>query len=550
MELPSFALDTMEVLQKLEGVTVPSGTLLAGLDVESLFTCIPHVKGIQAISCWLERRHPLYPVENEFLVELLELALHNNFFMFKGKYYRQNRGVAMGTACAPVYECLYLGWWEETEVYTSAYFHSSVNLWIRYMDDVLVAWQGSLDEFDPQIKDIVGHTPRLVARRVNYLKDHLVRSEYNPSMPSVDTFLPPVQAGMDENCSQANVVYYKKALYFHEQILNVRRVSFLKRKNSLVMGNYTQVTIFVLSGLTDNDKLIPFLFSFFLIVYLVTVLGNIGLITIVHVASNLNTPMYNFLSYLSAVDLFYSTSITPKTLSDLTSPSKTILFKECAIQMFVFAAMAGTEVLLLSSMSYDRYAAICHPLHYISIMTKKKCVSLVSLSFFFGFFQSIVQTSCLFSLWYCGPNHIDHFYCDISPILKLSCSKTLHCNILTMLLIGSYSICSLSGILVSYILIFSAILRIQSSEGRKKAFNTCSSHLVCASVFYVAVLFTYLRSPSSFLEMRNNVASVFYAVVTPMLNPLIYSLRNQEVKKAIKKAITNISYLVKNRKNA
>ncbi|KAM5171697.1 olfactory receptor 5AP2-like [Mantella aurantiaca] len=329
-----------------------------------------------------------------------------------------------------------------------------------------------------------------------------------------------------------------------------KQVDINTQKNSLVMGNNTQVTIFVLSGLTDNEKLIPFLFAFFLIVYLVTVLGNIGLITIVHVASNLNTPMYYFLSYLSTVDLFYSTSVTPKTLSDLTSPKKTILFNECAIQLFVFAAMAGTEVLLLSSMSYDRYTAIFHPLHYVSIMTKKKCASLVGLSFFFGFFQSIVQTSCLFTLWFCGPNLINHFYCDISPILKLSCSKTLHCNILTMLFIGSYSFFSLSAILVSYFFIFSTILRIQSSEGRKKAFNTCSSHLVCAGIFYGAVLFTYLRSPSSFLEMRNNVASVFYAVMTPMLNPLIYSLRNQEVKKAIKKVITNISYLVKNQKNA
>ncbi|XP_077329933.1 olfactory receptor 5AR1-like [Lithobates pipiens] len=311
------------------------------------------------------------------------------------------------------------------------------------------------------------------------------------------------------------------------------------------MENNTQVTVFVFSGLTNNDNLIPLLFLFFSMVYLVTVFGNIGLITIVNVASNLKTPMYYFLSYLSAVDLCYSTSVIPKMLSDLTSLKKTISFHECAIQLLIFAAMAGTEVLLLSSMSYDRYAAICHPLHYVSIMTKKKCVTLVSLSFYFGFFQSIAQTSCLFSLRYCGPNVIDHFYCDIPPILQLSCSKTLHCNILTMSLIGSYSLCSLSAILVSYALIFSTILRIKSSEGRQKAFNTCSSHLMCASVFYVAVLFTYLRSPSSALQKRDKVASVFYAVVTPMLNPLIYSLRNQEVKKATMQAMNNISHLFK-----
>ncbi|XP_073479993.1 olfactory receptor 8H1-like [Aquarana catesbeiana] len=307
----------------------------------------------------------------------------------------------------------------------------------------------------------------------------------------------------------------------------------------MTMENSTQVKEFVLCGLSNNDKLIPFLFAFFFMVYLVTLFGNIGLIAIVNVASNLNSPMYYFLSYLSAVDLFYSTSVTPKMLSDLISLKKTISFHGCAMQLLVFATMAGTEVLLLSSMSYDRYVAICHPLRYISIMTKKKCVSLVSLSFFFGFLQSFAQIVCMFSLWYCGPNVIDHFYCDIPPILKLSCSKTLQCDIISMTLIGSYSICTLSAILVSYVLIFSTILRINSSKGRQKAFNTCSSHLMCASVFYVTVIFTYVHSPPSGLQKQDKVISVFYAIGTPMLNPLIYSLRNQEVKRAIIQAFNN-----------
>ncbi|XP_073479992.1 olfactory receptor 5AR1-like [Aquarana catesbeiana] len=314
-------------------------------------------------------------------------------------------------------------------------------------------------------------------------------------------------------------------------------------KNSVGMGNNTQVTVFVFSGLTDNDQLIPFLFFFFLMVYLVTILGNIGLIILVLVASNLHTPMYYFLSCLSAVDLFYSTAITPKLLSDLLSLRKTISFNSCAIQFFFFAGLAGTEVLLLSSMSYDRYAAICHPLHYVSIMTKGKCLSLATLSFFVGFFQSVVQTSCLFSLQFCGSNIIDHFYCDILPILRLSCSKTLLCNMLTILFIGSCGLYSLSAILVSYSLIFTTILRIKSSEGRQKAFSTCSSHLVCASIFYVSVFLTYLHSPSSALDKQDKVASVFYTVMTPMLNPLIYSLRNQEVKRAIMQAIQHISHV-------
>ncbi|KAM5171694.1 olfactory receptor 5AR1-like [Mantella aurantiaca] len=306
--------------------------------------------------------------------------------------------------------------------------------------------------------------------------------------------------------------------------------------------NNTQVVVFEFSGLTDNDKLIPFLFAFFLMVYLVTILGNIGLIVLVFVASNLHTPMYYFLSYLSAVDLFYSTTITPKMLYDLTSLRKTITFNGCALQYLFFAALAGTEVLILSSMSYDRYAAICHPLHYVSIMTKSKCLSLVCLSFSFGFFQSVVQTSCLFSLQYCGPNLIDHFYCDAPAIQRLSCSKTLLCNTFTILSVGFCGFISLSAILFSYSLIFTTILRIKSSEGRQKSFSTCSPHLMCASNFFVSVFFTYFRSPSSALDKQDKVPSVFYTVMTPMWNPFIYSLRNQEVKRAIIRAM---HYIVK-----
>ncbi|XP_068129302.1 olfactory receptor 5B21-like [Hyperolius riggenbachi] len=307
----------------------------------------------------------------------------------------------------------------------------------------------------------------------------------------------------------------------------------------------SQVTEFVFSGLTNDHNLIPFLFTFFLLVYLVTVLGNIGLMVIVHVSANLHTPMYFFLSHLSAVDLFYSSAVTPKLISDLISLQKTISFIGCAAQFFFFAALAGTEVLLLSSMSYDRYAAVCHPLHYVSIMTTKKCFIMVSLSFSFGFFQSLMQTSCLFSLEYCESNLIDHFYCDVPPMLQLSCSETLLCNMLNILLIGSCGFLSLLTILVTYFLIFSAVLHISSSEGRVKAFNTCSSHLLCATVFYASVFFTYLRPPSSVLENKDKVASVFYTVVTPMLNPLFYSLRNQEVKRAIMQAIHSTECLQK-----
>ncbi|XP_018427952.1 PREDICTED: olfactory receptor 1019-like [Nanorana parkeri] len=297
--------------------------------------------------------------------------------------------------------------------------------------------------------------------------------------------------------------------------------------------NKTQVTVFEFSGLSNNKAVAPFLFVLFFLVYMVTICGNIGMMAIVHISPSLHTPMYYFLSYLSMVDLFYSSVIAPKMLSDLLLEKKLISFLGCALQFFFFAALASSEVFVLSDMSYDRYVAICHPLHYISIMTKKKCLGLVILSFSVGFIQSSAQTSSLFSLEYCESNLIDHFYCDIPPLVRLSCSETRTCNIVTLFFVCFCSLSSMTIILVSYALIISSILRINSAAGRRKAFSTCSSHLMCASIFYVTVFFTYLHPSSSTLGKQDKVSSVFYTVVTPMLNPLIYSLRNQEVKKVI-----------------
>ncbi|XP_075061696.1 olfactory receptor 5AP2-like [Mixophyes fleayi] len=301
--------------------------------------------------------------------------------------------------------------------------------------------------------------------------------------------------------------------------------------------NKTQVRVFVFSGLTDNGKLVPFLFILFLHVYLVTILANVGMMAVIHSTANLQTPMYYFLSYLSLVDILYTSVVTPKMLSDLISISKTISFNGCALQFFFFAALASTEALLLSNMSYDRYAAICHPLLYVSIMTKKKCLSLVFIAFTLGFLQSSVQTSCAFTLQFCRSNLIDHFYCDIPSLLKLSCSDTFSCDMVTAYIVGACGIGSLTVITVSYILIISSILRIKSTKGRQKTFSTCSSHLMCICIFFGTVLSTYLHSPFSNLKKQDKIASVLYSVVIPMLNPLIYSLRNQEVKRTVMRAI-------------
>ncbi|XP_063786822.1 olfactory receptor 5AP2-like [Pseudophryne corroboree] len=301
--------------------------------------------------------------------------------------------------------------------------------------------------------------------------------------------------------------------------------------------NKTQVSVFVFTGLNINEELASFLFILFLHVYLVTVAGNIGIMAIVHISSNLHTPMYFFLSYLSLVDVFYSSVITPKMLSDLISTRKAISFVGCALQFFFFAALVCTEVLLLANMAYDRYAAICHPLHYTSIMTKNICMYLVIQAFSISFMQSSVQTSCVFSLQFCGSNLIDHFYCDVPPLLQLSCSDTFPCVIETVFFVVSCAMGSFIIILISYMYIITSILRINSAKGRRKAFSTCSSHLTCATIFYVTIFFTYLRSPSNVLKKQDKMASVLYTVMTPMLNPLIYSLRNQEVKRAIKRVL-------------
>ncbi|XP_066445805.1 olfactory receptor 5AR1-like [Eleutherodactylus coqui] len=301
--------------------------------------------------------------------------------------------------------------------------------------------------------------------------------------------------------------------------------------------NMTQATMFVFSGLTDDPKLALPLFAFFLQIYIITVAGNFGIIVIVSKTSSLHTPMYYFLRYLSLVDLFYSSAVTPKMIADLISVKKVITFHGCALQFFIFATLAGAEVLLLSIMSYDRYTAICHPLHYMSIMTKKKCFHLVILAFSLGLLQSTAQTSCVFSLQYCASNLIDHFCCDIPPLLKLSCSDTFTCDMVTMFLIGSYSAVSLTIILVSYIFILLSILRIRLAKSRQKAFSTCSSHLICSSLFYIPVFLTYVHPPSDAFRKQDKVFSIFYLVITPMLNPLIYSLRNQEVKKVIVRVV-------------
>ncbi|XP_070343332.1 olfactory receptor 8U3 [Equus asinus] len=301
--------------------------------------------------------------------------------------------------------------------------------------------------------------------------------------------------------------------------------------------NITYVTEFILKGITDRPELQAPCFVVFLVLYVVTVLGNLGLITLIRIDARLHTPMYYFLSHLAFVDLCYSSAITPKMMVNFVVEHDAIPFHACATQLGCFLTFMITECFLLASMAYDRYVAICSPLHYSTLMSKRVCIQLVAVPYIYSFLVALFHTIITFRLAYCGPNVINHFYCDDLPLLALSCSDTHMKEILIFAFAGFDMICSSSIVLTSYIFIIAAILRIHSTQGRRKAISTCGSHMVAVTIFYGTLIFMYLQPKSNHSLDTDKMASVFYTVVIPMLNPLIYSLRNKEVKDAFKKAM-------------
>ncbi|XP_077000326.1 olfactory receptor 8H1-like [Tamandua tetradactyla] len=301
----------------------------------------------------------------------------------------------------------------------------------------------------------------------------------------------------------------------------------------------TNMPDFILMGLTDSKEMRCVLFMLFLLIYLLTVLGNAGMIVIIHLDLQLHTPMYFFLSHLSFLDLCYSTVITPKTLENLLTSNKYISFTGCFTQMFFFALLGATEFYILSSMAYDRYAAICNPLNYPVVMHMRFCHILVIGSYMIGLSESLVNVLYMNSLNFCNANIIYHFFCDITPVLSLSCTDTQDIEIMMFILAGSNIMVSLITISLSYASILSTILKINSNSGKHKAFSTCASHLLGVIIFYSTMIFTYLKPKKSYSLGKDQVASVFYTMVLPMLNPLIYSLRNKEVKNALFKIMQN-----------
>nr|XP_028595007.1 olfactory receptor 1019-like [Podarcis muralis] len=296
--------------------------------------------------------------------------------------------------------------------------------------------------------------------------------------------------------------------------------------------NQTMVTEFIFVGFMEHPELWALLFLLFLLIYIVTVSGNIGIIILATLDANLHTPMYFFLSNLSLVDVGYSTTIAPRLLMTFLQKNSTIPFTECTMQFFFFCLFVTVETCLLAVMAYDRFTAICNPLLYFVSMSKKLCLVLVTGAYICGFVNSAAQTLVIFSLSFCSSNVINHFFCDVRPILKLSCSSTEVANTVHFIFGTAIIMTTLLIILISYIYIIFAILRIRSAQGRHKAFSTCASHLTSVTIFYGTIIFMYMRPNSSVSTDEDKIVSVFYTLVIPMLNPLIYSLRNKDVKDA------------------
>ncbi|KAM3924744.1 olfactory receptor 5F1-like [Leptodactylus fuscus] len=297
--------------------------------------------------------------------------------------------------------------------------------------------------------------------------------------------------------------------------------------------NETLVTEFVLSGLSSDPNLRLPLFLLCLLVYMVTVLGNLMIIVLTRITPSLQTPMYFFLMNLSLVDVLYSSTITPNIMVNIFSVTKTISIMACATQMFLFIDLVSSEGMILALMAYDRYAAICKPLYYTVIMSKMTYIRLVCSVYIAGCINSLIHTCAAFSLPFCHSNQINHFYCDINPILKLSCKDTTLNQVFLFVVAGSIEVGSFLCIVTSYVYILSAIFKIGSSRGSSKSLSTCVSHFTCVALFYCPVFFTYLRPNSAYAVDQDWIMSVFYTVIIPMLNPMIYSFRNQDVIKAL-----------------
>ncbi|XP_035573013.2 olfactory receptor 8B8-like [Canis lupus baileyi] len=303
-------------------------------------------------------------------------------------------------------------------------------------------------------------------------------------------------------------------------------------------GNASLVTEFILVGLTDLPDLQLPLFCLFLLMYVVTVLGNLCLVTLIGLNPHLHTPMYFFLFNLSFIDLFYSSVFTPKMLIHFTSKKNIISYRGCMTQLFFFCFFGISEAYVLTSMAYDRYVAICNPLLYNVVMSPNVCSLLMLGSYLMAFSGAMAHTGCMLRLTFCDANTINHYLCDILPLLQLSCTSTYVNELVVLIVEGINVIVPTVTIFVSYGFILSSILRISSTEGRSKAFSTCTAHIIAVTLFFGSGAFMYLKPSSAGSMDEGKISSVFYTNVVPMMNPFIYSLRNKDIKLAVRKTLS------------
>ncbi|XP_003482184.1 putative olfactory receptor 2B8 [Sus scrofa] len=301
--------------------------------------------------------------------------------------------------------------------------------------------------------------------------------------------------------------------------------------------NESSFTGFILLGFSDRPQLEQVLFVVLLIFYIFTLLGNTTIIALSHVDPHLHTPMYFFLSNLSFLDLCYTTSIVPQLLVNLSGSDKFISFGGCVVQLYISLGLGGTECILLRVMALDRYAAICKPLHYTVIMHPRLCALMASASWIIGFANSLLETVLTFLLPFCGRNELDHFFCEVPPLLKLACvdtsmneSELFFASVITLFI-------PVTLIMFSYGGIVRAVLRIKSTVGQRKAFGTCGSHLTVVSLFYGTALYAYLQPSNNYSQDQGKFISLFYTIITPMINPFIYTLRNKDVKGAMRRVL-------------
>uniref|UniRef100_G1Q6C1 Olfactory receptor 7A10-like n=2 Tax=Myotis lucifugus TaxID=59463 RepID=G1Q6C1_MYOLU len=300
-------------------------------------------------------------------------------------------------------------------------------------------------------------------------------------------------------------------------------------------GNDTLISEFLLLGLSEEPALQPLIFGLFLSMYLITVLGNLLIILVVSSDSHLHTPMYFFLSNLSLVDICFTSTTIPKMLWNIQTQSKVITYKGCITQLYFFLLFGGLDDFLLSVMAYDRYVAICRPLHYMVIMNPRLCGLLVLMSWIMGALNSLLHSLVVLRLSFCTDLEIPHFSCELKQVIQLACSDTFLNNMVMYFVFVLLGGGPLAGILYSYSKIVSSIRAIPSAQGKYKAFSTCVSHLSVVSLFYGTSLGVYLSSAATQSSHSSAAASVMYTVVTPMLNPFIYSLRNKDIKRALKR---------------